>query len=442
MPYRNWNDGQELTFEDFNAGPKALAREVYDRLAYEMLQRKTDAFFGDSFLVEFATATSITVRSGLGFQHDSSQVSPSPVRRPIYNAASFPKSIATPDGSSDRIDIVVVKSILEDELSATRKFKNATTQVVTNENLVVQRDWANEVLIVAGTPAASPVEPAVPAGYIKIATILVEAVNGITVAGNIADNRTLLPLAGTTLHNTTGFVRLTAGAEVSMDTLLADIEAFLVAGLQTYTDYEQKNQAEITAIGNPAAAHHRIYNKDGNFFAKDSTGAETPLGGGAGGGGGLSWDQVPGNAPIAEYEFNNEIFLFEAGAGQVLTTSLKIPQGFIAGKQILMYLAGYSPATANNWTLQLTTTLIRKNDDSFSSVVNQNVIDSGDIVNTISNQYRQLSVGLTDAVGEVNSIVAQPGDILKVELERIAPAGTEDTSDVRFIPTATEVTFS
>lgn len=442
MPLRNWNDGQELTFEDFNAGPQAIARELYDRLAYEMIQRKSDAFFGDSFLVEFATATSITVRNGLGFQYDSSQSSPNPVRRPIFNSASFPKSIATPDGSSDRIDIVVVKSVIEDEITETRKFKNATTSVVTNENLVTQKDWGNEVLLVAGTPAPSPVEPAIPAGYIKIASILVEAVNGITVAGNITDTRTLLPLAGTTLYDTQTFVRMTAGAEVSLDTLLADIEAFLVAGLQTYTDYEEKTQVEVDALGNPAAAHHRIYNKDGNFFSKDSTGAETPLGSGGGGGGSLEWNPVPGSAPILDFENNTEVYFFEKGAAQLLSTTLKISQGFIAGKEILMYLAAYSPAAANQFKIQLTTTLIRANDDGFDSVANQEVFDSGDIVNTVANQYREMSIALTDSVGAVNSIVVQPGDILKIEMERIVPGGTEDTEDTRLIPTATEVTFS
>ena len=91
--------------------------------------------------------------------------------------------------------------------------------------------------------------------------------------------------------------------------------------------------------------------------------------------------------------------------------------------------------------MQIVTSLIRKDVDAISSTTNQNTSDSGDKTNTVANQYRKLDINLSNATGQINSVTVQPGDIIKLELSRIAPAGTDDTQDLRFIPTSTEVKF-
>ena len=445
MPYRHFNDGQEIIFEDLNAVSKAMLREYNDRLLYEMVQRKTDAFFGDSFLVEFATSTSITVRPGAGFQDDQTQANPEPTKRLLYKAASSSVSIPTPDASLDRIDIVIVKATEKDDISATRKFKDAILLTISNQNLVVQKDWDLDLQIVAGTPSATPSEPAVPAGYIKLASLFVTTVTGLAGAGAVTDSRINLPLAGDVLIDSLAYVSdgMTTGAETKLKTLLTEMDAQHLNGNLQRNRWPELTPAQVTAFGNPAAGYQFMYNKDGTYFAKDSSGTETPLGSGAGGGGGgLEWNGPDGFEPPDAEENGEFVYLFEEGQSNKLVVWLKVPQGYLAGRQIQMYHSLYSPSAADDWKMQTLSTLVRKNFDAVTDVTNQLTTNTGDITNTIASQYRQVTTDITNASGEINSVVVQPGDLIKVELSRVAPAGTDDSADLRFIPAATEVTFA
>jgi hypothetical protein len=437
MPLRHWNDGQELVFEDLNAGPRAIVRELYDRVVYEMLKRQTDAFFAESFLVEYATPTSVTVRAGSGFQQDSSQVSPEPTKRLLYRATQPTLVLSAPDASLDRIDIVVTRAAIADELTATRKYKDASTAAVSNQLLTVQKDWEAELEIVVGTPNVSPVAPATPAGYIKIAELDVTAVSGLSGAGAVTDTRVKLPIQGDILLNTLGYDRLPAAAATSLDDLFAAADALFKNGNYEYWDSEDLGSAPA----NPSAGKLRLYFESGLFYYRDSAGVASPVGGGAGGGGGAQWNQTAGVAPLAAEENGEQVYLYEQGISQTLTLWLKVPQGYIAGRQIKMYLSAYSPSSSNNWEMRVTSYLVRKNNDAVTSVANSRVEDTGDILNTVANQYRELTFNLTDGAGAINSLGVSPGDLIRLELTRIAPTGSEDTADVRFIPSSTEVKF-
>jgi len=343
MPIRFFNDGQELVFEDMNAIPVALQRELYDRVVYEMIQRKTDAFFGDSFLVEFATPTSVTVRAGTGFQEDTSQASPEPEKRLLYKATQSSHNISMPDASLDRIDILVVQAAVVDEITATRKFKDAVLETVSNQNLVVQRDWAATVQIVAGTPNASPVAPAVPTGFIKVAEFLVTTVTGISGAGAITDSRSILPIAGSLLINTNAAVRLTQGAEESLEDIILEIDNFLKFGYQEYIDMEDL----VADPAAPAAGRLRFYLKNGVGFLRETGGSISPFGAGGGGGGGFLWNEPDGDAPVSEEENGEKVYLFEAGESNKLVAWVKVPQGFVAGRPISLFAAHYSPSAVN-----------------------------------------------------------------------------------------------
>jgi hypothetical protein len=162
MPRRFFNDGQEVVFEDFNAISQALQRELYDRFIYRLLQDTDDAFFADSFLVEYATASSVTVRAGSGLQDDSSQSNPEPTKRVLHKASQTTHNIESPDGSLDRIDIVVTQAALANDITVTRKYKSAGG-TISDQSMVVQKDWESTIDIVEGTPAGSPSAPGTPA---------------------------------------------------------------------------------------------------------------------------------------------------------------------------------------------------------------------------------------------------------------------------------------
>lgn len=432
-----FEDGVEIVLEDLNRASQVGERTLYDRIVYELVQRAEDSFFSDSFKVNFASGTSLTMLKGVGFQSDVSQTGPEPQKRLLYRGVNANINLQSPDASNDRIDIITVKAALVDEITATRKFKDAITDVVSDQSLVVQRDWEAEIVAVAGTPAASPVAPALPADYIQIAEVLVSAVTGVAGSGSITDNRTLMPIGGSIGINTLGASRLTAGASVGIEQLINEIEVFLQAGLQDYTDIIENN-TPTAEVGNPAVDRQRMYYRDGVLFLKDSTGSKVPVGSGAGGGGGANWK---GDA-LEEVEFGEAVKRFTQGDSQSETLYVKIPQGFLSGRQVQMFLGVYSPSVADEYRIDTTTSLIRKEVDAINSSANQHVSNSGDLTNdATSNKYREVTLNLTSATGTLNGFAASAGDILKVELTRGTPGGTNDSADVRFIPSSTEVKF-
>ncbi len=163
-------------------------------------------------------------------------------------------------------------------------------------------------------------------------------------------------------------------------------------------------------------------------------------GGGAGSAGGGLSGEWQGDA-LEDFEFNEKVLLYAQGDTQIETIYIKVPQEYTATNQILSFLGFYSPSAVNNFEMQTTTTLIRRDTDAIDDVTNQHVSATGDITNTLANQFREGTLELTDSVGEINSVQVNPGDLLKVELIRIAPTPTEDAADIRFIPSSTEVTF-
>ncbi len=436
MPVRNFEDGSEIVIADQNAVSKALLRELYDRLSYELLQRVEDAFFGDSFLVTYSSATSVNVKKGLGFQTDATQTSPEPTRRPLFLAADVNTVIGGADSVNDRIDLICVKNTLVDELTGTRKVKDAISDVISNESLVVQKDWEADIIVVAGTPSVTPVAPAVTAGYIAIASLLVTASTGLD-SGDVTDLRDLMPIGGGLTTDTTDLERITADAALTFDQALASIDAWLKNGYFEYTDLDDLTVDPAA----PGADKVRLYFKDGVLYFMDSSAVATPVGTGGGGGGGANWQPVSGLSPVEDFEYDEKVWKFETGALQAITLWRRVPADYIAGSQVTMKGAFYSPSASNVFEFQAVTSLVRKNNDAIDSVANQNTDDTGDITNAVAKRMRELTFDLSAADGEINNVAISPGDIIKVILSRIVPAGTDDLEAVRFIPSSTEVSF-
>lgn len=442
MPRRFFNDGQELVFEDMNAQSAALERGLYDRFFKELVQRQTDAFFGDSFNVSFSTSTSVNVAAGLGVQEDTSQTTPEPIQRPLYLSSPAALSISAPDAALNRIDIVCVSHAMATELSALRKFKDSIGGSISLQTLVTQKDWSATLSIVAGTPNASPVAPATPSGKIKLADLYVTAVTGLAGSGAVTDDRDLMPVGGEALLDTLGYVRLTAGAAVSLETLLAEVDAYIKHGYAEYIDFDDLSVDPSAPLA--ASNKQRVYFKGGVAFYRSQApgGAITPLGSGGGGGGGLVWHALSGQAPIESEENSNQVFLFDPADSQKMAVWLKVPTSYLSGRQIKMKIGVYSPSTSLNVLMRSVATLIRKNLDAASSTTNQRTSTNTQLTNSVANQYREVELDLTSSTGTINSVAVSAGDMIKVELDRnVASETSSDTADTRFMPTATEVTF-
>lgn len=164
--------------------------------------------------------------------------------------------------------------------------------------------------------------------------------------------------------------------------------------------------------------------------------------GGGGGGGGANWQGVGGSAPIESFENDEKVWLFQVGLAQKLILWIKVPQGYTPGNQIFGRFGFYTPATANVFRFQTVATLIRNGTDAVTSTTNQRTNTPGDTTNSVANQFRELNFELSSSSGQINSVGISANDLIKVELSRITPSGTDDSNDIRFIPSSTEVTFS
>lgn len=153
-----------------------------------------------------------------------------------------------------------------------------------------------------------------------------------------------------------------------------------------------------------------------------------------------SWN--PGDvAPVEDVENAEKVWLFEqASAGtQKLVMFLKVPQSYVAGEQIKLWINLYSPSTSNTILLKSTAYLVRENTDAVSSTTNSHVSTNAALTNASANRLREASLDVTNASGQVNSVAVSAGDLLRVELYR----GTDtDTADIRFIPSATEARYA
>jgi len=199
-----------------------------------------------------------------------------------------------------------------------------------------------------------------------------------------------------------------------------------------------------TTAQRPTPAQGQIrYNTTDSVFEGYDGSDWGSLGGGGGGGGGFIWNEVSGSSPTRSFLADERVYDFEQSVSQKLAGWVKVPTGYVAGKQIKMKCQfAVDSAGTDDVRMETISTRIASG-EAVDSTTNQHTATNAD--NTLSGTAKALNsveFDLTDGVGEVNGQAVLPGQLLKVELTRSAPAGTEDTNDIRLIPSVTEVTFS
>lgn len=189
MARRKFNDGQEITFQDFSAISPALEKILLDNILPPMVRNQYDRVFGNGLVVEYVNGTTVSLAAGVGIFRDTAQTSPEPVKRLLYKAASSNVSIDTPHATQNRKDIVSVKGVLTAELTGTRKFKDAGSNAISDQSFTLQDDWTLDIVVTKGVEDGSLAVPATPTGYLKLAEMTVTAVTGIANQAAIADKR-------------------------------------------------------------------------------------------------------------------------------------------------------------------------------------------------------------------------------------------------------------
>jgi hypothetical protein len=167
---------------------------------------------------------------------------------------------------------------------------------------------------------------------------------------------------------------------------------------------------------------------------------------GGGGGGSLTW-VVPtdGTEPISIVEDGAQKYSFEQG--QQLYAAIRVPQSYVAGTQINMYLPWQTTNSSGTVQMNTITTLLRAANtgpgtDNFNSTTNQ-YTDSGTgfaLDGTYPSKVCGQVCDLTSSTGTINSVAVSPGDLLMVALKR--SSGDTLANDIKVAVHATEVKFS
>ena len=171
---------------------------------------------------------------------------------------------------------------------------------------------------------------------------------------------------------------------------------------------------------------------------------EAQLGGLTGGGGGASidWLSPEDSGAIVAQAAGMTTFDFTKGEEQRIVGAKELSATYTFGGITPKIKLPAFAAGTDNFKWQVTTTLIRPGTTSVFATTNQHVESSTDAAPASANVPVVRLVPLTDTDGKINSVLIQGDDILLIEVKRVAPSGTEETTDARLIKSLMEVSLS
>ena len=182
--FRNWNAGELMTYVEFNEEQflaVGMLLHVLGRMCVEdAADTPASGFVGDDLLPAKGTGDlDWTVEAGLGFQYVSAS---SGVwehgYQPVLRPTQVTGTLSAHDATHPRIDLIVAKAATTTDSAENRSVKDVGTGAVAIQSVNTRRVYLADVIVVEGTPATPAVAPAVPAGYMQIASIAVPATSG------------------------------------------------------------------------------------------------------------------------------------------------------------------------------------------------------------------------------------------------------------------------
>ena len=143
--------------------------------------------------------------------------------------------------------------------------------------------------------------------------------------------------------------------------------------------------------------------------------------------GGLNWNVVAGSAPSDTTFDNDRVFVFQAGQGQQIIVSYRVPREYVPGRQIKLRFGYFVNATSNTVLFSTVTTLTRADTDAVDSSANSHPSGNSALaLGSPAKRFVTIEVNLTDASGEINSVAVNPNDRLRILLTRGSDSATED----------------
>lgn len=185
-----FNAGEEYISEDQKDIQSLQTKYLNDYVLRRLLGNPTGAvFFGDDCKVSAVTGMQVQINTGRGYHYVSDETdNDEPMFKSIVVAVAQSITIDTADATYARKDIICIAADRADAQAESRYLMDVGHNIASSS--VYKRDVTSfDYQYVDGTPAASPVEPSVPDGYVKIAVIDVAAGASSISEGNITDSR-------------------------------------------------------------------------------------------------------------------------------------------------------------------------------------------------------------------------------------------------------------
>lgn len=239
------------------------------------------------------------------------------------------------------------------------------------------------------------------------------------------DQKIVIGNNGTSGNN----VRLNRGANALLQIVIGSdttAEGTLSTSLgQISARQENYVFASLPSAGN---AGRLAFATDVNTLFVDTGSAWAAVGSG-GGGGSLQWieDDL---APAPAIDNHMQIYNFQSGLGQGLYALVKVPNSYVAGKQIKMIMAFYSPDSSGTGLLSTVSTLIRPGTDTAGSTTNQRTSTNVAVslgAGTV-NIPQNVTFDLTDSTGKINGVSVAANNYIIIQLTRGSDTGTSDLS--------------
>lgn len=193
-----WSTNERITSADLNRMGLIAGQALFDLLLARMFrdevngQPRSGLFASSDCEVSVVTGLSLSVAIGFGLLWAPDVADPfGLLYRPIVLSGASSVTLDAHD-ADPRIDLLCIAPATVDAEQSTRQIYDPASGQASPETVYTLRKFSSTVQVVKGTPAATPVAPALPSGYLALAHAAVPAVSG---AVTLTDRRRLLRLA-------------------------------------------------------------------------------------------------------------------------------------------------------------------------------------------------------------------------------------------------------
>lgn len=273
----------------------------------------------------------------------------------------------------------------------------------------------------------------------------------VTGLGDSSDVATTATIAA--LTSSVPVVRMTGSTATDIQGITAGITSQVLALFNASTAivtlrHENASASAANRLKLPSSVALAIAPNGAAFLRYDKSSSRWVLMSSSGSGGGaggspISW-VLDAEAPVYAFDPTNPIrkLLFDAGLGQKLYASIKVPAGYQAGSPINLRFLFTSADTTGNVLFQTVATLVRTGTDALTSTTNQRTSTNSALTQSAGTAGKPQAVtcDLSSTAGQINSVDIAAGDTILIAFTRLS----SDTSTLvaNLLQDSAEVTFS